>query len=78
MNLNLFLFSFVSMSISFYGLDFILSLMNITVDKSILIPIKIVLGIALMIGIFNLFKIILNKYAYKDTEALKSQKNEAV
>ena len=78
MNLNLFLFSFVLMSISLYGLDFILSLMNITVDKSILIPIKIVLGIALMIGIFNLFKIILNKYAYKDTEALKSQKNEAV
>lgn len=70
MNLNLFLFSFVLMSISLYGLDFILSLMNITVDKSILIPIKIFLGVALIIGFFNLLKIILNK--------LKSQKNQAV
>lgn len=58
------------MTISFYGLDIILSLMNIAVDKSILIPIKIFLGIALMIGFFNLLKIILNK--------LESQKNEAV
>lgn len=50
------------MTISFYGLDIILSLMNIAVDKSILIPIKIFLGIALMIGFFNLLKIILNNF----------------
>ena len=68
MNFNRFILTFISMSISFYGIDFILELVNITIDKGMLIPVKIVLGIVLIYGIYNLFKIILNKYGRKDND----------
>lgn len=68
MNFNMLILTFVSMSISFYGIDFILELVNITINKGILIPVKIVFGFVLLYGIFNLLKIILNKHGYKDSD----------